>query len=63
MARGRRKNSDDTAMGCIAYVIGALLFAPIVGLFMVCSKDPDKKSAGWLLLIGGSILWLILAIL
>ena len=58
----RRRSSDDAAMGCVAFAILALLFMPIVGLVMICSKDPDKQTWGWILLVVGAILWLMVAL-
>ena len=61
MSRGRRKD-DDAVIGCLAYVLLAVFFMPIVGLVMVCSKDPEKKTWGWILLIAGIILWLFIGL-
>ena len=58
----KRKRDDDTAMGCIVYAVLGLLLMPIVGLFLVCSKDPEKKTWGWILLIIGLVLLAILGI-
>ena len=52
------RNDNDPAMGCIVYLLLTIFFMPIVGLVLVCSKDPQKKPWGWLLLIGGLILWI-----
>lgn len=60
MAR-RRRSDDDAAMGCIVYAILAIFFMPIVGLVLVCGKDPEKKALGWVLLVVGIILWIIVA--
>jgi len=61
MRRGRRKD-DDAVIGCLAYVLLAIFFMPIVGLVMLCGKDPEKKTWGWILLIAGIILWLIIGL-
>ena len=58
---GRRRD-DDTAMGCVVYAILGLILMPLVGLFWVCSKDPEKKTWGWILLILGIILWIVFGI-
>jgi hypothetical protein len=60
MAR-RRRSDDDAAMGCIVYALLAIFFMPIVGLVLVCGKDPEKKTLGWVLLVVGIILWIIVA--
>lgn len=57
-----RRRDDDAAIGCIVYAVLGLILMPIVGLFLVCSKDPEKKTWGWILLIVGIILLAILGI-
>lgn len=58
-----RKRDDDTAMGgCIVYAVLGLILMPVIGLFLVCSKEPKKKTWGWILLIVGIILLVILRI-
>lgn len=56
----RRRSDDDAAMGCIVYALLALFFMPIVGLVLVFGKDPERKTLGWVLLIVGIILWIII---
>ena len=58
----RRRSDDDAAMGCVVYALLILFFMPIVGLVMVCGKDEEKKVTGWVLLVVGAILWLIVGI-
>ena len=55
-----RRRDDDAAMGCIVYEVLGLILMPLIGLFLVCSKDPEKKTWGWILLIVGIILLAIL---
>ena len=55
-----RRRDDDAAMGCIVYAVLGLILMPLIGLFLVCSKDPEKKTWGWILLIVGIILLAIL---
>ena len=59
---GRKRSNDDGIMGCLVYVLIAIFFMPIVGLFMLWGKDPEKKSLGLVLLITGILLWIILAL-
>lgn len=59
---GYRKKDDDAAIGCIVYALLALFLMPIVGLFLVFSEDPEKRMWGWILLIGGTILCIVLGI-
>ena len=61
MSRGRRRSNDD-GIGCLVYALLGLFLMPIVGLFLACSKDPEKKTWGWILLAVGSILWIIIAV-
>ena len=58
----RRKNEDEAALGCVVYALLGLLFMPIVGLFLACGKDPEKRTLGWILLIVGIVLWIVLGI-
>ena len=55
----RRKRNDDAATGCIVYAILALILMPLVGLYLVFSKDPEKRTWGWVLLVVGVILWTV----
>ena len=55
-----RRRDDDAAMGCIVYAVLGLILMPLIGLFLVCSKDQEKKTWGWILLIVGIILLAIL---
>lgn len=57
-----RRRDDDAAMGCIVYAVLGLILMPLIGLFLVCSKDPEKKTWGWILLIVGIIVLAILGI-
>ena len=58
----KSKKDDDAAMGCIVYALLALFLMPIVGLFLVFSKEPEKRMWGWILLIGGIILCAVLGL-
>ena len=60
MAR-RPKGSNSDGVGCLVFALLVIFLMPIVGLFMVCGKDPEKKGLGWVLLIVGTILWIWLA--
>lgn len=35
-----------------------LLMLPIIGLFMIGSKDPTKKTVGGVLLVVGLVVWI-----
>ena len=60
MRKGRSK--DDGATGCLAFALLALFLMPVVGFIMVCSKDPEKKTLGWILLVVGTILWIMIGV-
>ena len=57
-----RRRDDDAAMGCIMFAVLGLMLMPVIGLFLVCSKDPEKKTWGWILLIVGIVLLAVLGI-
>lgn len=58
----KRNRDDDAALGCVVYAILGIVLMPVIGLFLVCSKDPEKKTWGWILLIIGLVLLAILGI-
>ena len=57
MRKGHSK--DDGSTGCLAFALLVLFVMPVVGLIIVCRKDPEKKTLGWILLVVGTILWII----
>lgn len=57
-----KRKDDEAALGCVVYAIIGMLLMPIVGLFFVCSKDSEKKLLGWILLVVGVVLWIIVGI-
>ena len=57
-----RRRNDDAAMGCIVYAVLGLILMPLIGLFFVCSKDTEKKTWSWILLILGIILWIVFGV-
>ena len=63
MSRGRKRSDDDAAIGCVIYLILIVFFMPIVGFALVCGKNPDKKALGWVLLIIGIILWIVVGVM
>ena len=63
MSHGRNSSDDDAAMGCIVYLLAAIICMPIVGLVFICGKDPDKKALGWFLLVAGIVLWVIVGVM
>lgn len=56
------RSKDDGATGCLAFALLALLLMPVVGFVMVCSKAPEKKTLGWIFLIVGTILWIMIGV-
>lgn len=60
--RRRRSSDDNAALGCVVYVLLAIFFMPIVGLVLAFGKNHEKRPLGWVLLIVGIILWVVLAV-
>lgn len=60
MRKGR--NKDDGATGCLSFALLALFLMPVVGFVIVCSKGPEKKSLGLILLVVGTILWIMIGV-
>lgn len=58
----RRRSDDDAALGCVVYAILGMIFMPIAGLYLLGTKDPEKRTLGLILLIVGIILWIIVGI-
>ena len=58
----KRNRDDDAALGCVVYAILGIVLMPVISLVLVCSKDPEKKTWGWILLIIGLVLLAILGI-
>ena len=56
---GNPKN-DDATWGCIVNVIVGLILMPVVGLYLIASKDPEKKFWGWVLLAVGIVFLIII---
>ncbi len=60
MARRNCKKSagDELAMNLIVF----LLMLPLIGLFLVGSKEPAKKTVGGVLLVIGLVIWLAMSV-
>ena len=56
MARRGRKQNEAEKLVINSIVL--LLMLPIIGLFMVGSKDPTRKTVGGVLLVIGLVIWL-----
>ena len=52
--RSKQSAGEELAVNFIVM----LLILPIIGLFMVGSKDPTKKTIGGVLMVVGLIIWL-----
>ena len=52
--RSKQSAGEELAVNFIVM----LLMLPIIGLFMVGSKDPTKKAIGGVLMVIGLIIWL-----
>ena len=56
------RKDDDAALSFVMYVLLGLLLMPIVGAFLIGSKNPEKRIWGWILLIAGVGILVILGI-
>ena len=52
--RSKQSSGEELAVNFIVL----LLMLPIIGLFMVGSKDPTKKTVGGVLMVIGLVIWL-----
>ena len=61
--RGSRRHNggDDTGMGCLVAMVLCLVAMPLVGLYLILKQDGDSetKAIGWILLVVGIIIWLV----
>ncbi len=59
MARrcSKKNDAEDLVMNFIVF----LLMLPLIGLFLVGSKDPTKKTIGTVLLVVGLVVWLMMS--
>lgn len=63
MSRRRNRGGgggDDAGMGCLVIAILCLVAMPLVGLYLIGSKDSDSqtKTIGIVLTVVGFILWI-----
>ena len=56
------KHGNDSGMGCLLWLILGLVAMPLVGLYMLfAGKSGDQKVIGLLLLILGTLFWIMVA--
>ena len=55
--RSKQSSGEELAVNFIVL----LLMLPIIGLFMVGSKDPTKKTVGGVLMVIGLVIWLVMS--
>ena len=58
MSRRNRSNCGGSDAGIVALALG-LVFLPFVGLFMMCSSDPDNQATGRMLLAIGVFVYVL----
>ena len=56
------RNRDDGILTCLTYALLAVFLMPVVGLFLICGKDSEKRKLGIVLLIISIILWIFIAL-
>lgn len=61
MSRYRRGRGSDDALSLVVWLLIIIVAMPVTGLYFLLRKDPSKRWLGWVLLIGGIILWIIVA--
>ena len=58
----RNHGGNDAGMGCLLWLILGLVAMPLVGLYLLLSgKDFDKKAIGLVLLVLGTLFWIMVA--
>ena len=57
-----KRIDDYAALVRVVYAIIGMLLMPVACLFLVCSKDSEKKRLGWILLVVRVILWIVVGI-
>ena len=56
--RSKQSSGEELAVNFIVL----LLMLPIIGLFMVGSKDPTKKTIGGVLMVIGLVIWVAMGV-
>ena len=56
--RSKQSAGEELAVNFIVL----LLMLPIIGLFMVGSKDPTKKTIGGVLMVIGLVIWVAMGV-
>ena len=56
-----RRDENDAGVGCLAWALVILFALPMYGLYrMLTGKTTDDKIVGFLILIVGIIIWIVL---
>lgn len=56
-----RHDHGDSGMGCLVMVLLGLFALPFVGLYLVSRGNEDDKVLGTILMIVGTIIWIMIA--
>lgn len=56
--RSKQSSGEELAVNFIVL----LLMLPIIGMFMVGSKDPTKKTIGGVLMVIGLVIWVAMGV-
>ena len=59
MSRYHRGKGTDDALMLVVWILLIMFLMPVVGLYFLLRKDPSKRGLGWVLLIVGIILWVV----
>lgn len=55
----RKNGNDEGVIGCLAFVLIAIIAMPLLGLYLLSQPSDQDKSIGLVLLIVDIILWII----
>lgn len=62
MSNYHRGRGSDGAVSLILRLFVLFAALPIVGARLLLREDPSKRALGWVLLIIGIILWIIIGV-
>ena len=60
MRRYRRRKGTDDTLSFVVWILLIVFLMPITGLYFLLREDPSRRGLGWVLLIFGAILWIVI---
>ena len=60
MSRSHRNKGDDDALSFVVWALLIIFLMPFAGLYFLLKKDHSMRWLGWILLIVGIVLWVII---